>query len=189
MKEFVRYAAAVTCMLCMARMEVSAQRWSFGTNVMDYLNLATLNFEGGMAVEQHVSLIMGARYNPWTYRYGDGDRQFENRKQCYYAGARFWPWHVYSGWWAAAILQYQEYNRGGVFNRQTEEGDAYGAGLSMGYTLMLQKWLNLEFGAGIWAGAAKYTTYECAYCGGITDSGGKFFLWPNNVMVSLVYIF
>ena len=85
-------------------------------------------------------------------------------------------------------LQYQEYNRGGVFRLQTEEGDAYGVGVSFGYTLMVHKAFNIEFGVGVWTGGARYVTYSCPYCGTVIDEGDKFFFWPNNVMISLVYI-
>lgn len=177
------------CLFCFSQHEASAQRWSVGTNVVDYLNLGTINLEGSVAVAQHVSFNVGARVNPWTFNYADEERQFQNRKQCYYAGMRFWPWHIYSGWWAGLQGQYQEYNRGGVFKQKTEEGDAYGVGFSVGYTLMIHKWFNVEFGAGAWAGSTKYTTYACPYCGKILDQGNKFFFWPNDVMISLVYIF
>lgn len=176
-------------LLCLTAQQARAQRWSIGTNVVDYLNLGTLNAEAGVAVAQHFSLHAGARYNPWTFNRADEERQFQNRKRCYYGGVRYWPWHIYSGWWAGVQGQYQEYNRGGLFRRETEEGDAYGAGLSVGYTLMVHKRLNVEFGAGAWAGKTRYTTYACPYCGKVLDKGEKFFILPNDVMVSLVYIF
>lgn len=181
-------SVALLCMLCFSCGVASAQRWSIGINVVDYLNMGTINAESSVAVAQHYSFNAGVRFNPWTLHYGDEEKQFENRKKCMYAGFRFWPWHIYSGWWAGLQLQYQEYNRGGGFIKQAEEGDAYGVGVSLGYTLMIHKSFNIEFGAGAWAGGAVYTAYSCPYCGTIVDQGNKFFFWPNNVMVSLVYI-
>ncbi|MBO6068954.1 MAG: DUF3575 domain-containing protein [Bacteroidales bacterium] len=180
--------SAVLILLCTTSVESFAQRWSIGTNIVDYLNLGTLNVESSVAVARHYSFNAGVRFNPWTFHYGSEDRQFENRKRCCYAGVRYWPWHIYSGWWTGLQLQYQEYNRGGLSGRHTEEGDAYGLGLSLGYTLMVHKSFNIEFGVGGWAGLTAYTAYSCPYCGEILDQGNKFFVWPNNVMVSLVYI-
>ena len=179
---------AVLGLLCLSQGVAYAQRWSIGTNIVDYANLGTLNAESSVAIAQHCSFMAGVRFNPWTFRHGSEDKQFQNRKRCCYAGIRYWPWHIYSGWWTAVQLQYQEYNRGGLFNWPTEEGDAYGVGLSIGYTLMVHKSFNIEFGVGAWAGSTAYTAYSCPYCGDVMDQGTKFFLWPNNVMVSLVYI-
>ena len=187
-RRLVCLCAAVLGLLCFPGGNAFAQRWSIATNVVDYINMGTLNIESSVAIAQHYSFAAGVRYNPWTLHYGKKDMQFENRKKCLYAGLRYWPWHIYSGWWTGLQLQYQEYNRGGAFIRQAEEGDAYGLGLSIGYTLMIHKSFNIEFGAGAWAGAAAYTAYSCPYCGKIIEQGNKFFIWPNNVMVSLVYI-
>lgn len=177
---------AVFCLLWLVHNEAYAQRWSIGTNAVDYLNLGTFNAEGSVSVARHSSVYAGVRYNPWTFHYGD--RQIQNRKRCLYTGLRYWPWHVYSGWWAGLQCQYQEYNRGGIFSPRTEEGDAWGVGFSIGYTLMLGKSFNMEFGAGVWAGTARYTAYSCPSCGEILDQGRKSFLWPDNVRVSFVYI-
>jgi len=174
--------------LFMPHDKVFAQRWSIGTNVVDYINMGTLNVESSVAFARHCSFNAGIRFNPWTLHYGNEENQFQNRKKCMYAGVRYWPWHIYSGWWTALQLQYQEYNRGGGFIRQAEEGDAYGLGFSIGYTLMVHKSFNVEFGAGAWMGGSAYTAYSCPYCGKIIEEGNKFFFWPNNVMVSLVYI-
>lgn len=53
---------------------------------------------------------------------------------------------------------------------------------------MLGKSFNIEFGAGAWSGSARYTAYSCPSCGEILDRGHKFFFWPNNVIISFVYI-
>lgn len=170
-------------------MNADAQKMSLSTNFVDWLNFGTMNVEAGVAVSQHWSLSAGARYNPWTFRAGDSENQFQNRKQSYHLGARVWPWHVYSGWWFSGQAQYQEYNRGGIMNPDTEEGDAVGLGLSFGYTLMVHKRLNLEIGAGAWGGYKWYTRFLCPVCGRITETGEKFFVMPNEIKVSLMYVF
>ena len=94
-----------------------------------------------------------------------------------------------SGWWAGLSAQYEEYSCGGIVSRSTEEGDAYGAVLAGGYSLMLHRNLNLEFGAAFWTGRTDYTTYACPKCGRITGSGTKWFILPSSVMASLVWVF
>ena len=85
--------------------------------------------------------------------------------------------------------QVEEYNRGGIFSRSTVVGDAFGAVVSGGYTLMLHESLNLDLGAAAWAGQTAYTVYDCPRCGRISDSGKKVFVLPSEVYISLVWIF
>lgn len=177
-----------------------AQRYSVSTNFVEWANLGTVNADAGMAVSRHFSLHAGFRYNNWLYRKGDPDarledpsgdteRQFQNKKQAYNVTLRWWPWHIYSGWWGYVRAQYMEYNRGGLFRHIADEGDAVGGGIGFGYTYMIHKNWNVEFGAGVWAGYTKYTEYRCTNCGAISDSGEKAFILPDDVFVSLIYIF
>lgn len=167
----------------------SAQKFSLSTDLLGYARLGTMNMEASCALSRHWNLLVGARYNPFTFNAGDPDRQFQYRQQSYSVGARLWPWHVWSGWWFAGKLRYQEYNRGGIISSATEEGDRFGAGLYCGYTHMLATHLNLEFGVGFWGGYAKYRRYSCPVCGPVMQSGYKVFLLPDDFMISLAYVF
>lgn len=164
-----------------------AQKWSISTNVADWANLGTINADGSVAVGRHATVGVGFRYNPWTF--GGEGKNFQNKQRTVYVYGKWWPWNNYSGWWLGGKLQAEEYNQGGIFRRQTEEGDAYGAGLFAGYTLMLHKRLNLDLGVGLWGGYTRYTVYACPTCGRIIDSGAKAFIMPNDLIMSLVYIF
>lgn len=177
-----------------------AQRYSVATNFVEWANLGTVNAEAGVAVAQHFSLHAGVRYNGWTFRkgnpddrfddpFGDMEKQFENRKQAYTFGIRYWPWYIYSGWWGYVRGQYMEYNRGGLIRHKAEEGDAYGVGVGIGYTRMLHKNWNIEFGLGAWGGRKTFTEYRCTNCGSIVDQGQKLFVLPDDVFVSIIYIF
>lgn len=178
--------AALLC-LCFLPLGAWAQKWAVATNLVDYANFATLNMEGSVALDRHWSVEATAKYNP--FQYTRGEAPLSAKQQLYAAGTRYWPWHVYSGWWAAVRLQYQEYNRGGIRSPQTREGDRYGMGLSGGFSYMLHPRLNLDFGVGFWGGYDRYVVYSCPVCG-ITESGGEGgFLLPNDLMVSLVYVF
>ena len=171
------------CVCCVCR----AQMWSVSTNAASWAYLGTINGEVSVAAHRNISINASAMYNPWTFSSEKGP--FQDRQRSVALGIRYWPWHVYSGWWIAAKAQYQEYNRGGMYGEVTsEEGDALGGSLSFGYTLMLNKWLNLEFGAGVWGGSTQYKVYACPRCGKVLDSGNKWFVRPNELIISLVFV-
>lgn len=165
----------------------SAQKWSIGTNAAEWANLGTINADGSVAAGRHASVGVGFRYNPWTF--GEAAKALKNKQRTVYMYGRWWPWYVYSGWWLGGKMQVEEYSHGGIFRRETEEGNAYGLGLSGGYTLMLHKHLNLDFGIGLWGGYTKYTVYACPTCGRVVEGGNKWFLMPDDLLISMIYIF
>ena len=146
----------------------SAQKLSLSTNLIDYACLGTLNTEVSYTVGQHWSLTAGLKYNPFTFQKGDVDRQFQLRQQSCAIGMRYW---------------------GGLFSRESEEGDKAGLGFSAGYTYMISRHLNVEFGLGIWGGRAWYRRYSCPVCGLTVESGCKWFVLPDNLMISFAYVF
>ena len=164
-------------------------RFSISTNLLDYVRLATLNADASFAASRHWSFVAGARYNPFTFREGQPGRQFQYRQQSYAVGARWWFWHTWSGWWLAGKLRYQEYNIGGIVTQKTEEGDRAGAGFYAGYTHMLAPHFNIEFGFGMWGGMSWYKEYSCPNCGVTVESGNRWFARPDDLMISLVYVF
>lgn len=170
-------------------LSASAQNWGISTNLMDYVSLGTINMELSAGVSRRITIEGEARCNPWIFHKGDPSKQMQNKHQTYAVGARYWPWHIYSGWWISGMAQYQEYNRGGIISDRTEEGDAFGLSVGGGYSLMIHENLNLDFGLALWGGQKSYVTYACPSCGKITDKGRKWFLMPNEIRVSIAYIF
>ena len=168
---------------------LKSQNIAVSTNIAGYANWGTLNAEASFSVARQWTVNAGVKYNPFTFKAGEDSHQVNNRQRLLAAGTRFWPWHVFSGWWIAGKLQYQEYNTGGITSSLTREGDRVGFGATVGYTYMLAKHLNLEFGLGGWAGADFFTVYECPVCGLTVDSGKKAFILPNDIIVALSYIF
>lgn len=166
----------------------SAQKASVSTNLLDYACLSTFNVEASYSLSRHWSLTASVRYNPFTFYKGE-QRQFQYRQQSYAVGVRAWPWHSYSGWWFAGKVRYQEYNVGGIFTRETEEGDKAGLSVCAGYSLMISRHFNVEFGLGLWSGAAWYRKYSCQSCGLTIEDGRKWFLHPDDLMISLAYVF
>lgn len=185
----MKHKIIITLLLIALPIFCSAQDWSVSTNAMDYVNLGTMNAEASMATGRHISINASARINPWTFHKGDPSKQMQNRQQTYAVGVRYWPWHIYSGWWMSGMAQYQEYNRGGIISATTEEGDAYGLSIGAGYSLMLHEHWNLDFGLSLWGGQKTFVTYACPSCGKITDKGAKWFFMPNDLRVSIAYIF
>lgn len=180
-----------TLMVLMAltfSLAASAQRFSVGTNTVDLLTFGTLNIEGSVGVSQHASVHAAVEVNPWTWRAGDQETQLQVRQLSYWAGARWWPWHVYSGWWVGGEARYSVYNMGGVLRRETQEGDAYGVGAYGGYSIMLNEYLNLDLGIGVWGGYTKYVIYACPVCGVRTEEGGKAFILPD-ARVGIQFVF
>ncbi len=179
----------MTAVLMAAGLACQAQKFSVSTNILDYFALGTINAEGAYSVSRRVSLTASARLNPFTFRESEPEKQFQMRQQSYSLGVRVWPWHIWSGWWFAGKGRYQEYNFGGIVSPETSEGDRAGLGLYAGYTYMLSPHFNIEFGAGIWGGADIYRTYSCPSCGVTVDEGVKAFFLPDDIMLSLVYVF
>ncbi|MBQ8022009.1 MAG: DUF3575 domain-containing protein [Bacteroidales bacterium] len=166
---------------------LSAQEWNLSTNVAGYADFGTLNAEIGYAFARHWNAAASFRYNPFQYE-SDGE-PLQSRQRSFAAGVRYWPWHIYSGWWLAGRARYQEYNRGGIRSPETREGERYGAGMAGGYTYMLTPWLNLEVGLGVWGGLDRYVLYECPVCGLTLEKGRKMFLLPDELLVALSLVF
>ncbi len=170
-----------------AKTELRSQNFALSTNLVEYANFGTLNIEASYAVAQHWSLNASAKYNPFIYN--TGESAMVQKQRSLSTGARFWPWHIFSGWWLSGMVKYQEYNSGGIVSPLTTEGDRFGAGIGGGYTYMLSPHLNFEFGATLWSGYDSYTVYQCPVCGRVTDKGGKIFLLPSDIMLGISYIF
>lgn len=166
----------------------SAQRFQLSTNTVDYACLGTLNAEFDYALSRHWSLGIGGRYNPFSFP-RDGGNRMQLRQRSLGLNARWWPWHIYSGWWLSGKAQWQEYNMGGVISDKTEEGQRYGGGITAGYSYMVNRHLNLDFGLGVWGGRKRYTVYACPECGTRLESGTKTFILPNDVLIALSYVF
>lgn len=166
-----------------------AQKAALATDLVSYVNFVTLNAEVSYPVARHWSVNAGFRYNPFTFNLGEGKEDIRNKQQSYSAGVRFWPWNVFSGWWLAGKVQYQEYNSGGLVSRKTYDGDRYGAGFSGGYSYMVGKHFNIDFGLGFWSGMDVYKKYSCPVCGVTEDTGSKFFFLPSDVIIALSYVF
>lgn len=184
-----RYLIVAITAFLMISVSAHAQRLAVSTNIVDYAMFGTLNMELNFAVNRHYSIDASARVNPWVFNKGDKKEQLQNKLQSYSLGVRWWPWYVYSGFWAGAKGQYMEYDNGGIFSMTNEKGDAFGIGLSAGYMIIVNSSFNVNIGLGAWTGYSSFRSYEWTCCGPELKRGGKMFLWPNDLAVSVVYVF
>ncbi len=165
-----------------------AQNRSFAVNVADYINFLTINGEMSFTFTRHWSCHFRCRYNPFIFKEGSKE-QLQNKKLELSAGVRFWSWNVNSGWFALLYPDYLKYNKGGIFNIKTFEGESYGALFGGGYAFMLSKRINLEIGVEARAGYRSYVAYERPKGGRFKGKWKNFFVEPGNVLVQFAFIF
>lgn len=181
---------ALTSSFQLMSQEKRKTRVALSTDVVDWANFATINLEAGVSVHQHFSIQAGAKYNPWEFKTRNLGLQLYNKQTTAYAGFRYWPWYVFSGWWVGAQVQYTDYAETGVWRHALDTGAAVGGGLSFGYTLMLHEKFNLEFGAGVWAGRRfEHNLYCCPDCMRIRECGPGNFVALNDISIALMYVF
>lgn len=175
----------------------AAQRFSVSTNLIDWANYGTVNAEFGISVAQHLSIVAGAKYNGWDFSKPDGDftKSVYNKNIVGFAGLRFWPWYVNSGLWIQVKGQYADYQIAGTWLRPAiDQGRAVGAGLSTGYTIMINKSFNIELGLGGWGGyLLEHNIYGCTREMEMNaprdDSGPRPFIDLDNITAALVFVF
>lgn len=171
----------------MASAPASGQNYSLSVNAAQLLELGTFNIGGGYPVSRHISVNASAAFNPFTY--GSGQKQKYFRRVELFAGARYWPWFVNSGWFVSGYADWAKYSYGGIFTKKSYEGYALGLKLGGGYALMVDKGVNLEFGWGAFIGSLSQTEYSCTKCGSKLGKKEKFVVRPSDVLVGLSIVF
>lgn len=161
----------------------AAQNMYVATNLLDYVNIGTINGEFGLSPWPKYSLYVRVRYNPFTLRL---DKQLQNRVAGAALGAKYWLWYSNAGWYINSHLGFSFYNTGGIWNSRAYEGKALSLTAGGGYSLMMgEKW-NLDFALGLQGGYTSFTKYACPRCGRVENKGKKLFVAPSNVLVQLV---
>lgn len=144
--------------------------WALSTNLVEMIAQSAVNLELMYSVSQHFTM-------DGIFRYGFQDTTPYDQRERFALGARWWPWHVYSGFWVRGLVQAEYYNRDGISARDGA-GQAYGLSLSGGYSLMLTKWLDLDLGAGVWGGRE-----------GLPGGAHQWFVEPELISVGLMFVF
>ena len=156
------------------------------TNGIDWLDFGTVNAELSVAVSKNLAVSVGGKYNPWHF--GSGESRLIDKSRMLYAAARWYTWFVFDGFYWQGHAGWLEYASGGIFGKETEEGDALGLGGGFGWSRMISSRVNLELGFGFWAGRKKYTEYKCPTCGRQVEHGTKFFIQPMNIVVGVSWV-
>jgi len=164
-----------------------AQNFSLSTNVAQIMMLGTANIRGGYPASRHISVEAGAAYNPFTF--GKEQKQKYFRRVEFFAGGRYWPWFVNSGWFVSAYADWAKYAFGGIFTKKAYEGYAYGVKLGGGYALMLDKGVNLEMGMGAFLGMDNHTGYNCTKCGSSLGKKERFVAVPSVLVLGVTLVF
>ena len=95
--------------------------FSLFTNVADWSHFGTMNASFLYSVSRRSTVGATLRYNPFCFGRGGGARMYKMRAA--EVDYRFWPWHVYSGWWMLADAQAREYNRANIWGMDYDEQD------------------------------------------------------------------
>lgn len=156
------------------------QRHSVSTNGISWGTLS-LNAEYSARIGNKQSVHVPFSWNPWTF---DG-----NKKMKHFTVSpqwRYWTREAYLGHFLGVNLIGSRYNVS--LKKYRFEGWAYGAGASWGYAWLLNKRLNLEVQAGIGVVRTDYKRLDCGTCGDYLSKESKWFLMPNRLAISLVYV-
>lgn len=195
----MRFKVIIISLLAFWNVCAYGQNFSVSTNIMDWAEFITMNLEAGTPLSQHWSIHSEVRINPWKFGAFDSEARYEDileNKKAFLDGktainfsVRWWSWHVYSGWWVRGKLQYMSYDRGGLVHEERTVGDAFGLGIGGGYSWMLSEHWNVEAGFSVWGGYTSEFQYPTVNDPHRSDTYGKGFFLPDQVLMSVAYIF
>ncbi len=167
----------------------NGQKWAVSTNILDYANFLTLNGDISYSVHKNWTVFLSARYNPFVFNSDSSYGKLQNKTATISAGTRYWPFFVYSGFYIGTRVRWSAFNTGGIVSGRTCQGQAAGAGINAGYSLLLTSFMNMEFGIGAWTGWAGYSKYSAPVCGRLLGTESKWFILPDEIKVSLLFTF
>ena len=149
-------------------------RWALSLNLADAALLGTVGGSLQWGPSRHFSVENSLRLNAFSFR----DAALYDQRQTFTTAVRWWPWHIYSGFYVRASAQVEAARRKGIPLFSEGAGEAYGAGLSAGYSLLLSRHLNLEFGAGFWGGRLRPAGTE----------NRRWFIAPDGLTLAIVLV-
>lgn len=153
-----------------------------------------LGVETGLG--KHTTIDFAVGYNPWNV---DGNSR-GNKKLSHFIiqpEFRYFLCERFNGHFFGIHALYSQYNISGhklpmLFGKSSKDyrfqGNAYGAGISYGYQLMLGTHWNLEFEAGVGYARLDYEKYKCNKCGTKIESVEKDYYGPTKAGISLIYL-
>ena len=167
-----------------------AQKWAIELNALSLADFGTISPEVGVSVAAHFSIHAGGKLNFWTFHDKKHQMRIQDQHKIGYVGFRYWPWYVYSGWWISGKAEYLDYLSTGIWRPAVEEGRGVGLGVGFGYTKMISKHFNLDFGLGAIGGYLfKYSLNNSQNRESIRDEGPRPFFYPDTILVGVMYVF
>lgn len=198
---FIRKIIALLVSGALSLGTLSGQDFMVGVNFGELARFGTLNVTVGYALNQHWSLDVEGRVNPWTFGKMDETAEFFDtvdyanksvfcKGESIAVGVRYWPWYFLSEGWVALRGRCASYDYGGwILGTERHRGVGYGASIGAGWCFMLTKDMNLVLGIYGWGGYRKERVYPDLYFVNRFEGREGWFVAFDEVVVSLVFCF
>ena len=190
-KRFVLTALLLTAAIGLARAQdeqecTPARIWAIGTDLADWAELVCPNIELHYSAWNHLGLMAGFKYNPFTFRKGT-PQQTQMRQATPFIGVRYWFDTPFTGWYAQGRLAASVYNVANVFCDKCLEGQLVALEAGGGWSKMLSDKWNISLGAGIAAALHDTTRYLGPLCGRIDGRNRGLLIFPD-ITISINYL-
>ncbi|MEG2856819.1 DUF3575 domain-containing protein [Bacteroides sp.] len=166
------------------------------TNLLYGVGTLTPNFGVEIGLGKRTTLDLNGGYNWFNL---DGKKN-NNKKLVHWIiqpEFRYFLCEKFNGHFFGVHALYSQYNVGGhelpmLLGRGSKdyryEGNAFGAGISYGYQLMLGRSWNIEFNIGVGYARMKYDKYLCPTCGDKVGRETKNYFGPSKAGISIIYV-
>lgn len=160
--------------------------------------LMNINLGGEVALAPQWTLDVEGEFNGWTFSDGKRWKHWAIQPE-----ARYWLCNRFAGHFFGVHVHGGQYNLGGfngIYNlfgtdaRSLEnyryQGWFAGAGLSYGYSWILDKHWNIEAELGLGYSYTRYDKFNCVGCGRkIEENKPHNYVGPTRAAINLVYVF
>lgn len=174
----MRYMTVFFLMSCI---NLYSQSKTLSTNIIGWGTLS-MNAEVSIAITDKQTLHLPIAWNPWTFANNKKMKHLTVSPQW-----RYWRTERYLGHFFGANLIGSRYNVG--LKSYRKDGWAYGLGGSWGYAWILGKRWNIEAQAGVGIIRTNYRRYDCGKCGDFLSRESKWYVVPNRLALSFMYMF
>jgi hypothetical protein len=168
-------------------------RFALKTNLLYGAATLTPNIAAEIALSRRSTIELSYSNNPWNYK-----AEMPSNKKLLHgivsAEYRYWLCDRFSGHFFGVNALYSEYNVSGhdiptLFEKEFRyQGNAYGGGVTYGYSLPVAKRWNVEFTAGVGVLQMKYDRYSCLTCDTNAVPATKTWFGPTNLGINLVFL-
>lgn len=189
---------ALLILLAVSSTEVCvAQKFAAKTNLLDDA-LLNVNIGGEVTIAPKWSIDVPVSLNFWTIH-----NKHVWKHWAIQPGARYWFCEPYTGHFVGVHAHGIQYNIGNIdipvkmfgsdlhkLRDSRYQGWGVGAGVSYGYSWLLNKHWNIEAEIGVGYLWTRYDRYECLGCGRKVESNRTHnYFGPTKAAINLVYVF